>query len=88
MNRIQSVSIFEHVLSHCSQSLVAYRLVFTVKGVVHFKKKKTFADNLPTPMSSKMSMSFYLQSKRNKVFDENLPGFSGLHWEPNGPRSK
>jgi len=32
-----------------------------VKGVVHFKKK-TFAD---TPMSSKISMSFFLQSKRN-----------------------
>jgi len=26
---------------------------------------KTFADNLLTPMSSKMSMSFFLQSKRN-----------------------
>jgi len=37
-----------------------------LKGVVHFKKKKkTFADNLLTPMSSKMSMSFFLQSKRN-----------------------
>jgi len=26
-----------------------------------------------------------------KVFDENIPGFSpykGLHWEPNGSRSK
>jgi len=36
-----------------------------VKGVVHFKKKKTFAHNLLTPMSFKMSMSFFLQSKRN-----------------------
>jgi len=34
------------------------------KGVVHVLKK-TFADNLLTPMSSKMFMSFYLQSKRN-----------------------
>jgi len=34
-----------------------------VKGVVHFQK--TFADNLLTPMSSKMSMSFFLQLKRN-----------------------
>jgi len=32
------------------------------KGVVHFKKK-TFADYLLTPMLSKMSMSFFLQSK-------------------------
>jgi len=32
-----------------------------IKGVVHFKKK-TFADNLLTPVSSKMSMSFFLQS--------------------------
>jgi len=64
-----------------------------LKGVVHFKKKnkkKTFADNLLTPMSSKMSFSFSLQSKI-QVFDENIPGFSpynGLHWEPNGSRSK
>jgi len=28
------------------------------------KKKKTFADNLLTPMSSKMSMSFFLSSKK------------------------
>jgi len=34
------------------------------KGVVRFKRK-TFADNLLTPMSSKMSMSFFLHSKRN-----------------------
>jgi len=34
-----------------------------LKGVVHFWK--FFADNLLTPMSSKMSMSFFLQSKRN-----------------------
>jgi len=41
--------------------------IFKLKGLVHFKKKikKTFADNLLTPMSSKMSMSFFLQSKRN-----------------------
>jgi len=32
--------------------------------VVHFKKN-TFADNLLTPMSSKMSTSFFLQSKMN-----------------------
>jgi len=29
------------------------------------KTKQTFADNLLTPMSSKMSTSFFLQSKRN-----------------------
>jgi len=29
------------------------------------EKKKTFADNLFTPMSSKISISFFLQSKRN-----------------------
>jgi len=37
-----------------------------VKGVVHFKKK-TFADNLLTPMSSKISMSFFLQLKINLI---------------------
>jgi len=35
---------------------------WAVKGVVHFWKT-TFADNLLTPMSSKISMSFFLQSK-------------------------
>jgi len=35
-----------------------------LKGVVHFKKT-TFVDNLLAPMSSKMSTSFFLQSKRN-----------------------
>jgi len=39
-----------------------------LKGVVHFCKKKTFADNLLTPMSSKISMSFVLQSERNEGF--------------------
>jgi len=34
-----------------------------LKGVVFLKK--TFADNLLSPMSSKMSMSFFLQLKRN-----------------------
>jgi len=38
--------------------------VLYVKGVVHFQKK-IFADNLLTPMSFKMSISFFLQSKRN-----------------------
>jgi len=40
--------------------------------------KKAFADNLLTPMSSKMPMSFFLQSKR-KVFDENIPGFLSIN---------
>jgi len=42
--------------------------IANLKGVVHFKKKKTFADNLLTPMSSKMSMSFFLQLKRNQPY--------------------
>jgi len=33
-----------------------------------FTFEKTFADNLLTPMSSKMSMSFFLQLKRNEGF--------------------
>jgi len=36
-----------------------------LKELFTLKKKKTFVDNLLTPMSSKMSMSFFLQSKRN-----------------------
>jgi len=60
-----------------SQTALKYWIELPVKGVVHFKKKKTFADNLLTPMSSKISMSFFLQSKRN-VFDENIPEFSSI----------
>jgi len=65
-------------------------LTMPIHIVVHFKKK-TFADNLLTLMSSKMSMSSFFSRKEIKVFDENIPGFSpynGLHWEPNGSRSK
>jgi len=36
---------------------------FTLKKKI--KKKKTFVDNLLTPMSFKMSTSFFLQVKRN-----------------------
>jgi len=43
---------------------VLERLQELIKGVVHFKKK-TFAYNLLTSMSSKISMSFFLQSERN-----------------------
>jgi len=44
--------------------------------VVHLKKKKkTFADNLLTDMSSKMYMLFFFIRKEIKVFDENIPGF-------------
>jgi len=55
--------------SHCN-------LKMNIKGVVHFKK--TFADNLLTPMSSKMSMSFFLHLKKIKVFDENISGFFSI----------
>jgi len=40
-------------------------LPIVLKGVVHLKKKKTFADNFLTPMSSEISKSFFLQLKRN-----------------------
>jgi len=41
--------------------------------VIHFKKKNILnADNLLTPMSSRMSMSFFLCLS---CFDENNPGF-------------
>jgi len=54
------------------------------------KKKTTFADNLLTLMSSKMSMSFFLR-KEIKVFDEIFQDFSpynGLQWTPTVSRSK
>jgi len=44
-------------------NIFGLKKLFTLK-----KKKKTFADNLLTPMSPKMSTSFFLQSKRNKGF--------------------
>jgi len=62
------------------------KVPWMLKQQFTLKKKKTFTDNLLTHMSSKMSTSFFLE-----VFDENIPGFSpynGLHWEPNGSRSK
>ncbi len=31
-----------------------------------------------TPMSSKMFMSFFLQSKMHKTFEENIPGFLSI----------
>jgi len=57
-----------------------------IKGVVHLKKK-TFADNLLTPMSSFLSSV----EKKLRFLIKNIPGFSpynGLQWEPNGSRSK
>jgi len=55
-----------------------------------FTFKKTFADNLLTPMSSKISMSFFLQKKLRflmKTFQDFSP-YNRLKWEPNGSRSK
>jgi len=46
-----------------------------VKGVVHFKKKKKIADNLLTPISSKMSTSFFSRKKLRflmKIFQDFL----------------
>jgi len=45
-------------------------------------------------MSSKISMSFFLHSKRNQRFlmktfqDQDFSPYNGLQWEPNGSRSK
>jgi len=64
---------------------ITYYTILCIKGVVHLKNKKkikTFADNLLNPMSSKISMSFFLM----KTFQDFSP-FNGLQWEPNGSRS-
>jgi len=53
------ISIF---FESCGQNLTHIQI--KIEGVVHFKIK-TFADNLLTPMSSKISMSIFLQLKRN-----------------------
>jgi len=63
-------------------------VLFNHKSLQCGTHKKTFADSLHTPMSSKMS---FFSRKEIKVFDENFPGFSpynGLQWEPNISRSK
>ncbi len=61
------------------------------KGLVHFQNKKN-PDNLLTLMSTKMSMSFFLQSQRNECFLRKtlqvFPPYSGLQWQPMGWRSK
>jgi len=58
----------------------------TFKGVVHFLKK-TFADNLLTPMLSKLSTSFFF-SRKEIFLHINFFPYNGLQWEPNGSSSK
>jgi len=62
---IMSYCFFFNVTHHEHHVFKIKYKQINVKGVVHFYKKKTFADNLLSPMPSKMSMSFFLQSKRN-----------------------
>jgi len=49
---------------YATTTFESYIVKYIIKGVVHFQKK-TVADNLLTPMPSKMSVSFFRQSKRN-----------------------
>jgi len=51
-------SLHSNMLIWCSGNIFIISKIRVVS-------KKTFADNLLTPMSSKMSTSFFLQSKRN-----------------------
>jgi len=66
---------------------IYFRYVQTAgfKGVVHFKK--TFADNLLAPVSSKMSMSEKKLRFLMKTFQDFSP-YNGLQWGPNGSRCK
>jgi len=61
--------------------------IYILKGVVHFSKK-TFADNLLTPMSSKMSMSVEKKLRFLMKTFQHFSPYNTLQWEPNGSRSK
>jgi len=52
-------------------------MCLALKGVVYFFKK-TFADNLLTPMSSKILCLSFFSREEIKVFDENLPAFFSI----------
>jgi len=66
---------------------VFYITITLLKRVVHFKKKKkTFADNLLTSMSSKLSLSM-LSMFLMKTFQDFYP-YNALYRAPNGSRSK
>jgi len=63
---------------------------FTVKAVVHFLKKLLLIIYSP-PCHPRCPCLSLFSRKKNKVFDENIPGFSpynGVQWEPNCSRSK
>jgi len=62
-----------------------------VKGVVHFQKKLLLIIYSPPCHPRCPRLQNFFSRNEIKVFDENIPGFSpynGLHWEPNGSRSK
>jgi len=67
----EKAAVINKAFNRSDVNMFAPVLQFTVhskihcfKGVVYFCSAN-FADNLLTPMSSKMSMSFFIQSKRN-----------------------
>jgi len=75
-NQVDLFSFYFHIITlfytifvmntmHIKIMIVLNRLSF-FKGLIHFSK--TFPDNLLTHMSSKISMSFFLQSRRNTFF--------------------
>jgi len=72
-----SIGITNLTIKHLSVDLYRKEVI---KGVVHFFKK-TFADNLLTPMSFK-KLRFLI-----KTFQDFSP-YNGLQWGPNGSRSK
>jgi len=80
--------ILVYFIDHIYQYIFAAEIEIT--GVVHFKKKLLLIIySLPCHLRCPR-LSFSSQ-KEIKVFDGNIPGFSpynGLHWEPNGSRSK
>jgi len=76
---------------HLNEELRVFFFIKFIKGVVHFKKKKLLLIIYSPPCHPRCPCISFFSRKENKVFDENIPGFSpynGLHWEPNGSRSK
>ncbi len=52
-----------------------------LKSYLNMNIELNFPDNLLTPVSSKMFMSYsFIIQKEIKCFEENIPGFFSIYW--------
>jgi len=56
----------------------------TLKGVVHFKKKKNLLMIYSPPCHPRYPCQSFFSRKEMKVFDENIPGFFYIIMDFNG----